>query len=145
MPLPDPAPGLVISYSYLWHSEHRQHQEEGSKSRPCAIILTAQSGSGDTVVTVLPVTHRRPERLDETIEIPPNTKRRLGLDRARSWIIASEVNRFVWPGPDLRPISRAEPGRFDYGPLPPSLFRQIRDRFLACAAAQRLAVVPRSE
>lgn len=145
MPLPDPAPGLVISYSYLWHSEYRLHQEEGIKSRPCAIILTAQSRRGSTIVTALPITHRSPERLDEAVEIPPNTKRRLGLDAARSWIVVSEVNRFIWPGPDLRPISRAEPGRFDYGPLPPSLFRQVRDRFLACAAAQLLEVVPRSQ
>jgi hypothetical protein len=59
--------------------------------------------------------------------------------------VVSEVNRFVWPGPDLRPVTRGDPERFDYGFLPPSLFRQIRDRFMAAAAAQRLKVVPRSE
>jgi hypothetical protein len=35
--------------------------------------------------------------------------------------------------------------RFEYGPLPPSLFRLIRERFLAAAAAQRLQIVPRTE
>jgi len=34
MALPDPQPGLVISYSYLWHHEHRAGREEGLKSRP---------------------------------------------------------------------------------------------------------------
>lgn len=77
--------------------------------------------------------------------MPAATKRRLGLDPARSWVIVSEVNRFVWPGPDLRAISHDAPGRFDYGFLPPSLFRQIRDRLTACAAAQRLRAVPRTE
>ena len=33
------------------------------------------------------------------------TKRRLGLDDARSWIMVTEGNRFAWPGPDLRPIA----------------------------------------
>lgn len=145
MPLPVAEPGLVIGYSYLWHSEHAQGQEEGSKDRPCAIVLTTRAAAGETVVTVLPITHSAPPVADDAVEIPAVVKRRLGLDEARSWVVVSEVNRFVWPGPDLRPVSRAEPSRFHYGLLPPSLFRQIRERFLACAADQRLRAVPRSE
>lgn len=145
MPLPVPEPGLVISYSYLWRSEHARGQEEGAKDRPCAIILAARAAAGETVVTVLPITHSAPTTADDAVEIPLTVKRRLGLDEARSWVVVGEVNRFVWPGPDLRPVSRAEPDRFDFGPLPPALFRRIRDRFLACAAAQRVSIVPRSE
>src|SRR5580700_8547002 len=64
----------------------------------------------------------------------PRDTRNLGnADEARSWAIVGEVNRFGWPGPDLRPVTRGDPERFEYGPLPPSLFRQIRDRFLAAA------------
>jgi hypothetical protein len=40
----------------------------------------------------------------EAIENPPATKRRLGLDDERSWIVLTESNRFVWPGPDVRPV-----------------------------------------
>ena len=65
-----------------------------------------------------PVTHSPPERPEEAVEIPAVVKRRLGLDEARSWIVVSEINRFIWPGPDLRPVSRAEPERFEYGFLP---------------------------
>jgi len=143
--LPTPEPGLVISYAYLWRSEYEQGQEEGLKDRPCAIVLTIQDDEGDTVVTVVPVTHATPDRPDEVVELPLATKQRLGLDAERSWVIVSEVNRFVWPGPDLRPVSRAAPDRFDYGILPPSLFRQIRDRLLACAEAQRLKAVTRTK
>jgi hypothetical protein len=96
-------------------------------------------------VAVVPITHSPPEHPGEAVEIPVPVKHRLGLDEARSWAIVSEVNRFAWPGPDLRPVARGDPERFDYGPLPPSLFRQIRDRFLATAAAQRLQIVPRTE
>lgn len=143
MPLPIPEPGLVISYSYLWHSEYERDQEEGLKDRPCAIILVAKVRAGEAVVTVVPVTHSPPQ--GDAVEIPLTVKRRLRLDEARSWAVVSEVNRFVWPGPDLRPVPGGEPERFDYGFLPPSLFRQIRDRLLAAAAAQKLSVVPRSE
>ena len=72
-------------------------------------------------------------------------KRRLGLDEARSWIVVSEINRFIWPGPDLRPVSRAEPDRFEYGFLTPALFRQVLERFEATVAARRLRTVPRTE
>jgi hypothetical protein len=143
--LPVPEPGLVIGYAYLWHSEHEQGREEGLKDRPCAIVLTTRDEAGETIVTVVPISHLPPEHVDEAVEIPLATKRRLGLDTARSWAIVSELNRFAWPGPDLRPVSRDKPDRFDYGFVPPSLFRQIRDKLGVCAAAQRLRSVPRTE
>jgi hypothetical protein len=143
VPLPVPEPGLVISYSYLWHSEYQRDQEEGLKDRPCAIILIAKDEGGQTTVTVVPITHSPPKT--DAVEIPLTVKRRLGLDEARSWAVVSEVNRFVWPGPDLRPVMRDDREGFDYGFLPPALFRQLRERFLAVAATQRLKTVPRSQ
>jgi hypothetical protein len=145
VPLPAPELGLVISYAYLWNSEADEGQEEGLKRRPCALVLSARDDGGDTEVAVVPVTHRPPQRPEEAVEIPPAVKRRLGLDEARSWIVVSEINRFVWPGPDLRPVSSAEPERFAYGFLPPGLFRQVLERFKATVAARRLLTVRRTE
>jgi hypothetical protein len=136
---------LVIRYGYLWHSEHEQGREDGDKDRPCAIVLTTFNAASETVVTVLPVTHTPPRFADDAVELPLTIKRRLGLDDVRSWVIVNELNRFVWPGPDLRPVPPTEAGRFDYGLLPPGLFRTIRDRFLACARAQRVRSVRRTE
>ena len=99
MPLPVPEPGLVISYSYLWRSEYEQDQEEGVKDRPCAVILISEDAAGETVVTVVPITHNPPDHPGDGVEIPLAVKRRLGLDEARSWAIVSEVNRFVGRGP----------------------------------------------
>lgn len=147
MALPIPQPGLVIRYSYLWHAEHAQGQEEGSKDRPCAIVLSHREEHGETIVTVVPVTHTPPLPQDaaQTVEIPLATKRRLGLDDDPSWIIVSEVNRFVWPGPDLRSIARDDPARFDYGFLPPALFEQVKQRLVSVARAQRLSTVARTD
>ena len=108
-------------------------------------MLTATDEDGDLVVTVVPITHGTPENPNDAVELPLPTKQRLGLDAERSWVVVSEINRFVWPGPDLRPISRAEPERFDYGVLPPALFRQIIERLRACAASQRMKAVRRTE
>jgi hypothetical protein len=133
-----------VSYAYLWRSDFEQGQEEGTKDRPCAIVLIARDDQGDTIVTVVPVTHSPPQRPEDAVELPLPTKRRLGLDAERSWVVVSEINRFVWPGPDLRPLSRAEPDRFVYGMLPPALYRQIRERLGASAKAQRLRAVLRT-
>ena len=50
MPLPEPVPGLVIRYSYLWADEHERGQEEGVKDRPCAIVLMSMADEGETLV-----------------------------------------------------------------------------------------------
>lgn len=60
MPLPNPVPGLVIRYSYLWASERAGGQQEGVKDRPCAVVLVTEDDVGERVVTVLPFTHSTP-------------------------------------------------------------------------------------
>jgi hypothetical protein len=105
--LPEPYPGLVIGYAYLWRDEARRGRTEGAE------------------------------------EIPAPTKARLGLDSERSWIVVNEVNRFVWPGVDLRPASRDTSERFDYGTLPPRVFAAVLAKLVNCARHKRTAIVRR--
>jgi hypothetical protein len=78
-------------------------------------------------VYVAPITHTPPHDPNHAIEVPAETKRRLGLDEARSWIITTELNRFTWPGPDVRPVERAGDERsFVYGLLPRSMTADLR-------------------
>ncbi len=135
MPLPDPKPGLVINYSYLWRDEVAAGREEGRKNRPCVVILAVQTIEGSQVVTVAPVTHAEPTSRDVAVEMPAMVKKHLNLDDQRSWIVTTEVNRFTWPGGDLHPISRGRPGAFAYGFVPADLIRKIRLQI-----AQRQAV-----
>ncbi len=109
MALPDPHPGLVISYSYLWATEHGSGREEGIKDRPCAIVLARQTMGDHTLVSVVPITHSPPSDPAEAVEIPPTIKAHLGLDAMPSWIVISEVNDFIWPGPDLRHVPGGSP------------------------------------
>jgi hypothetical protein len=97
------------------------------------------------VVVVAPITHMPPKNPAWAVEIPAATKERLGLDTEQSWVNVTEVNRFVWPGPDLRPISRNQSDRYDYGVLPPKLFKEIKARLLAQAEAQKMMTVTRTE
>ena len=142
MSLPDPVPGLVIGYAYLWRDEARRGLEEGRKDRPCVIVLSVRTIGGQRVVTVAPVTHSPPRRPELAVEIPPQTQARLGLGTEPSWIVAGDLNQFVWPGADLRPIRRGA-GTFAYGLLPPGLYREVRDRVLGLAHAGRTAMTRR--
>lgn len=142
MPLPIPVPGLVISYAYLWRDEALRGLDDGRKDRPCVIILSVEDRDGQTVVMVAPVTHSAPPHPESAVEIPAAVKRRLGLDGERSWIIAADLNRFVWPGVDLRPVRR---GARDYafGLLPDALYRRVRDQVLALARTGKTRITPR--
>lgn len=109
MPIPTPEAGLVIAYSYLWHAEYQAGQDEGRKTRPVAIVLTAERKAGDAVtVTVLPITHSAPTDPAAAVELPPAVKRHLGLDDERSWVVISEGNEFEWPGYDLRKVGSTD-------------------------------------
>lgn len=145
MSLPAPEPGLVIRYSYLWANEHDRGQEEGVKDRPCAVLLATRTEEGDLRVIVLPITHVPPRDPAEAVEIPSATKRRLGLDDERSWIVLTEGNAFAWPGPDLRFAPGAGAESVAYGYLPAALFRTVRDRFVALHERHKARFVGRSE
>ena len=145
MSWPEPRPGLVIRFSYLWKREADAGREEGVTDRPCAIVLAVEQKQGHTRVIVVPITHAVPQPSEEGIELPPETKRRLGLDSERSWIIVNDANEFVWPGPDLRFLPGQGPESAAYGFLPPGVFRVVRERFLARARARNVGLVSRSE
>ena len=142
MTFPKPVAGLIIRYSYLWYHEYL---EEGQKDRPCAIIAALHlDENGDTRVLVLPITHTPPEHLTLAVEIPAKVKQRLQLDDARSWIVLSEWNEFIWPGPDLRRIPGADDASITYGMIPPGLFSIVRDRFLAIVKTRQASPVRRT-
>lgn len=142
MAIPNPEPGLVISYAYLWRREFEAGQEEGRKNRPCVIVLSVERHDSGTHVTVAPITHSPPSSGTPCLEIPLRVKQHLGLDDDRSWVILDEVNQFVWPGYDLRPVP-GKPGEMAYGFLPPRLFDQIRSFILDIILKRRGNIMPR--
>ena len=145
MPLPKPVQGLVIRYSYLWRHEFLRGQEEGVKDRPCAVVLMTTGEGGREIATVLPITHTPPSDPKFALEISSETKKRLGLDAERSWVMLSEANRFHWPGPDLRPARNDDIGSIAFGQLPYKFAEEIRLAFIAHLKARRVTIVGRTE
>ena len=130
MIFPAAKPGLVIRYSFLWSHEKDAGAEEGSKDRPCAIVVAApRRENGDITVIVAPITHAPPADQSDSLKIPTQICRSLGLDGQRHWLRLDKLNRFAWPGYDLRTIP-GRPGEYAYGMLPQPLFEQLRTAIL---------------
>lgn len=143
MSFPDPRPGLVIRYAFLWSHERDRGAEEAAKDRPCAIVVaTRRDENGDIRVIVAPITHLPPNDPDASIEIPADVCRGLGLDGDRHWLRLDELNRFAWPGFDLRAVP-GRPGRYEYGMLPHDLFERLRRGILERQKARAVTAVLR--
>ena len=137
-----PQAGQVIRYAYLWWNESRAGREHGAKDRPCGVVLTRVTSAGNTIAYVLPVRPTPPLKDERGIEIPQATKRHLGLDAERLWIITTELNLFAWPGPDIRPTHS---GEYLYGYVPEKLMRLVLDQVKRHARDKQLRTVPRTE
>jgi hypothetical protein len=120
-------------------------RDEGTKGRPCAVVMAVADDNGEKEVWVLPITHTPPANAADAIEIPTTTKNRLGLDWERSWITITEANVFLWPGPDLRPVRGQDASTIAYGTLPPRFFAYVRDKFLERDQLEKSARVRRNE
>ncbi|RVU21714.1 growth inhibitor PemK [Methylobacterium oryzihabitans] len=142
MALPEPEPGLVVSYAYLWHREAVAGLDEGRKDHPGVIVLSVRQPRASPMVTVLPITHSPPHDQAAAVEIPAAVKRHLRLDDAPSWIVVSEGNVFDWPGYDLRPTVTG--GGYAYGFLPPRLFSRVVTAFAGFHRRGRSRLTSRS-
>lgn len=131
MALPEPRPGLVIRYDYLWSREAAEGRQQ-SEDRPACLVTASDSSTTPRFVVILPIRHSAPRGDDVGIEIPHQVRRALGLDDAPSWALISDHNVDEWPNAGLTAV----PGRPDvwsYGFIPPGLFAQIKARFLELA------------
>lgn len=144
MDIPSPKPAQVIRYAYLWADEHEAGREEGVKDRPAAVVMTMLVDERAERVVVLPITHTPPSAGTDAVEIPAAIKRALGLDDDPSWVVVDELNVFIWPGPDLRPVGATRDTCL-YGYLPAGFFNVVRDRAVSAIKQRRTRQVPRTE
>jgi hypothetical protein len=141
VPLPQPEPGLVLRYDYLWSREAASGQEQG-KDRPTCLVAASDNRANPRYVVLLPITHSPPTGDTIGIEIPPKVKQSIGLDDERSWIIVSDHNIDEWPNAGLTPIP-GKPGVYSYGFIPPALFASVKKRFTELIREKRSKSVKR--
>ncbi len=141
MVLPEPRPGLVIRYDYLWSREAAEGRQQ-SKDRPACLVATSDSSTTPRFVVILPITHSSPRGDHVGIEIPHKVRRALGLDDAPSWVLVSDHNVDEWPNAGLTLVP-GRPDMWSYGFIPPGLFAQIKARFLELAQQGRSTGIQR--
>jgi hypothetical protein len=132
---------LVFRYDYLRNQEAAAGRDQG-KERPACVVAVSDSATIPRFVVILPITHRASSGDTVGIEIPAKVRQAIGLDDAQSWVIVSEHNVDEWPNGGLAPLP-GRPGVFSYGFIPPSLFSQIKARFLALTGQGRSTGVRR--
>src|ERR1700761_4604491 len=113
MALPEPEPGLVFRYDYVWSREAREKRLTG-KERPACIAVATDDERDPRMVIILPITHSRPTGQDIGIEIPERVRRYLGLDDRPSWVIVSDANVDQWPNAGIAPLP-GKPKAYAYG------------------------------
>ena len=139
MALPDPEPGLVVRYDYLWTHEAAAGRSQG-KTRPACLVAATDPSVRPRYVVLLPITHTPPtgDTVGDTVgvAIPARVGHALGLDDTPGWVIVSEHNVDEWPNAGLSPLP-GRPDAFSYGFIPPGLFAQIKARFVELARARK--------
>ena len=141
MPIPEPRPGLVIRYDYLWSRQSTSGQDHG-KERPACLIAASDSSTSPRFVVILPITHTPPDQGAVGVEIPAKVRQTLGLDDAPSWVIVSEHNVDEWPNSGIAFVP-GQPGVFGYGFIPPGLFAKVKTKFLESSVLGLSATVRR--
>lgn len=141
MAVPEPKPGLVIRYDYLWSHDVAAGRDQG-KDRPACLVAASDSAVRPRFVVILPITHSRPDEATVGIAIPATVRRALGLDDAPSWVIVSEYNVDEWPNGGLAPLP-GRPDVFSYGFIPPRLFAQVKEKFLELSGQRRSSGIRR--
>lgn len=133
---PAPQTGLVIRYDFLWDSERNKGREEGSKKRPCAVVLATASGR----VIVCGITHADPGSDDLRVELDDLHKTVLGLDGRPQWIDCSEINEVSWDDPGIEPTPD---GDWAYGYLGDAEAKEMLAKVRAQLSADQLKIIDR--
>jgi hypothetical protein len=152
--VPDPRPGLIFRYGYVWLSDYRKRPLAAGKDRPACIVmkvadvaeadLSTSDGSaierGDVII--LPITTSPPRPGDMVIALTPDEKRVCRLDPGKpSWLVVSEFNADIWPNADLSIVPGTD--RFEFGMAPPGLLSRIGRAFAEARKANKVVGVRR--
>jgi len=125
----------VIHYRYIWLHEAQRGHEDGRKTRPCLVLAANETAKGYVVHLVPITTQSFPDA--QSLPMPPRVAEYLTLD-ARSIIVTSEYNTFVWIGPDV--FARSD-GQTHYGQVP----ERLHERARTAAIAQRAKQIVRTQ
>jgi hypothetical protein len=87
--------GDVFDYPYLWKREQLNHETEGRKPRPCAVVAAIKDHEGRVNLFILAITGSYDSQ-GKAIEVPAIEKRRGGLQEFKQlWVVIDEYNHDI--------------------------------------------------
>ncbi|MGV2106458.1 hypothetical protein ACQZ4X_10380 [Agrobacterium vitis] len=88
---------------------------------------------------MVPITDSYPEVGEEaeSLLIPEDICKAIGLDQDANYVRLCEVNQFTWPSDRLATLPH-DPTRCDYGMVPEGFFLEISKKLAAIVRAQRM-------
>ena len=138
MPLPEPVPGLVIGYEFLFREDAAAGRENANRPHPCGLILVTEDGPHRRVRLVA-ISHSppSPSEAGHHLQLTSAECRQMGLDSGDHWINLRDINSFDWPGYDLRPIA---PGRsYVFGRMSKGTFSRVVSAMKTCAGRKSIS------
>ncbi len=103
------------------------------------IVVANQIADGVRVITVVPITQRKPLPDTAVIETRPALNTHIGVDDLSSWNVVAEVNEFVWPGVDLRPLQRTDLKEYAYSVIPQGFYNKNQSIIIGSRTCQTTA------
>jgi hypothetical protein len=138
MALPEPRPGLVVGYDFLFREQAAAGMDTSGKPHPAAIILVVRQ-EVQTRVSLVAISHAPPSPGEAPLrmKLTPAECRQMGLDAGDHWINLRDINAFDWPGYDL---ARSAPGGgYVYGRMPKATFIRLVEALRACAGRRAIS------
>lgn len=132
MALPEPRPGLVVGYDFLFREQVDAGMENASKPHPAAIILVVKHDL-QTRVSLVAISHSPPSLSDDRyrLKLTAAECREMGLDAGNHWVNLRDINSFDWPGYDL--VKSAPGASYTYGSMSKGTFVRIVEALKAAA------------
>ena len=138
MALPEPRPGLVIGYDFLFREQADAGMENASKPHPAAIVIVTKQDV-QTRVSLVAISHSPPRsgQAHHHMKLAPSECRQMGLDSGDHWVNLRDINSFDWPGYDLARI--APDGGYVYGRMSKGTFVRLVEALKICAGRRVIA------
>ncbi len=136
MVLPEPRPGLVIGYDFLFREQADAGMENASKPHPAVIVIVDRRDARDRV-SVVAVSHSPPSpgQARHHLKLAPAECAQMGLDADDHWINLRDINAFDWPGFDLARTTASGNG-YVHGAMSKRTFIRLVEALKACAGRQ---------
>lgn len=100
-----PKAGDLICYRYVWANRNfARTPNHADKVRPVLVLHREPLGAGCYQLMLLAISTKKQREPDKGLAVPHLERQRAGL-KEKSWVVATGINRVVWPSRLFEPFA----------------------------------------